>query len=288
MCWRELVIRTRVSLMLLLPAVAVFLLFLVFPVLLVLEESFRAYVPGRIGGVEGVPLTVKNYTELLHPAYARYFIQTYFLSFCGAALAILVGFPIAYHIARNASPRVRQAWIAALIGLLFLSGLVRIFAIQLTFGSVGMLAPITAFLGVNINGNAYTNFVIVAGLLHYEIPLSILILMDPILSLNPRLTEAAQSLGASKLESHLTVTIPMCIKGLVSAFLVSMTFGVSAFVIPWILGRGRVVFISNLIYSRFSEVANYQSGAAISIVMMVLSALLIFILSRLTTLLDRT
>jgi ABC-type spermidine/putrescine transport system permease subunit I len=84
------------------------------------------------------------------------------------------------------------------------------------------------------------------------------------------------------------VTVPLCIRGLVSAFLVSMTLGISAFVIPWILGRGRVLFISNLVYSRFSEVANYPSGAAISIVMMVLSILLIFVLSRLATLLDRT
>jgi ABC-type spermidine/putrescine transport system permease subunit I len=118
--------------------------------------------------------------------------------------------------------------------------------------------------------------------------MSILILIGAIQNLNPRLTEAAQSLGASAFKAHLTVTVPLCVKGLVSAFLVSMTLGISAFVIPWILGRGRVLFISNLIYSRFSEVANYPSGAAISIVMMVLSIILIFVMSRLATRLDRT
>lgn len=277
----------RYQVLLLLPAVAVFGLFLVLPMLTVLSESFRTYEPGRIGSVAGAPLTTENYTELLLPVYIRYFTQTYFLAFCASVLAIVIAFPIAYVIARNAS-WARKAAFLLLIGLMFLSGLVRVYALQLTFGSVGILAPIMAALGVNMNGWLYVNCVIVVGLLHYAIPMSTLILIGAVQNLNPRLTEAAQSLGASALTAHFTVTIPLCIRGLVSAFLVSMTLGISAFIIPWILGRGRVMFISNLIYSRFSEIANYPSGAAISIVMMVLSLLLIFIMSRLATSLDRT
>ncbi|WOH52442.1 ABC transporter permease [Bradyrhizobium sp. sBnM-33] len=278
----------RSQILLLLPAMAVFVLFLGLPMLTVLNESFRTFEPGRIGSVDGAPLTIENYTELFLPVYLRYFSQTYFLAFCASLIAVLIAFPIAYFIARNASSAMRKAAMTLLIGLMFLSALVRVYALQLTFGSVGILAPIMSALGVNMNGSLYINCVIVVGLLHYSIPMSILILIGAVQQLNPRLIEAAQSLGASALSSHLTVTIPLCIRGLVSAFLVSMTLGISAFIIPWILGRGRVMFISNLIYSRFSEITNYPSGAAISIVMMVLSLLLIFIMSRLLTLLDRT
>lgn len=278
----------RSQILLLLPAVAVFVLLLVSPMLIVLNESFRTFEPGRIGALEGAPLTIENYAELLLPAYVRYFSQTYFLALCASVLAVVIAFPIAYYIARNASSRVRKVWISTLIGLMFLSSLVRIYGIQLTFSSVGILAPIMSVLGVNMNGNLYINVVIVGGLLQYAIPLSILVLIGAILNLNPRLTEAAQSLGASAFQSHLSVTIPLCIRGLASAFMISMTLGVSAFVIPWVLGRGRVLFISTLIYSRFSEVANYPSGAAISIVMIVLSMFLIFVMSKLATSLDRT
>ncbi|MCK1544305.1 ABC transporter permease subunit [Bradyrhizobium sp. 179] len=270
----------RSRILLLLPAVAVFALFLAIPMLTVLDESFRTFEPGPIGSVQGAPLTVENYAELLRPVYVQYFAQTYFPSFCASALAVTFAFPIAYYIARNASPWVRRASLAVIIG--------RVYSLQLTFGSTGILAPVMSALGLDVNGRLYIDVVIVAGLLHYTIPMSILILIGAIQNLNPRLPEAAQSLGVSAFKSHLTVTIPLCIRGLVSAFLVSMTFGVSAFVIPWILGRGRVLFISNLIYSRFSEIANYPSGAAISIVMMVLSILLIYVMSKLTTLLDRT
>ncbi|WP_167434570.1 ABC transporter permease [Mesorhizobium helmanticense] len=273
--------------LLLLPAVASLTLFLVLPMLAVLDQSLRIFEPGRIGSKEGAPLTTENYTQLILPVYARYFLQTYVLAFCAAAIAILIAFPIAYCVARLASPLVKKTAISALIGLMFLSALVRVYAIDLTFGSVGIFARIMSAMGTNTNSYLYIDFVVIAGLLHYAIPMSILVLIGAIQNLNPRLAEAAQSLGASAAKTHITITLPLCIRGLVSAFLVSMTLGVSAFVIPLILGRGRVVFISNLIYSRFSEVANYPSGAAISIVMLVLSLLLIFVMSRIATSFDR-
>ncbi|UVK49012.1 ABC transporter permease (plasmid) [Mesorhizobium sp. AR07] len=276
------------QILLLLPATAVFLVFLALPMMAVVGESFLTFVPGRIGALKGGPLTFQNYADLLDPAYIRYFAQTYFLAFCASIIAVLIGFPIAHHIVRGASAMTRKIWLFALIGLMFLSALVRVYAIQLTFGTVGILAPILSFLAIDTNGYIYVNVVIIAGILHYEIPMCILILIGAVLNVNPRLTEAAQSLGASAYKAHLTITVPLCAKGLASAFLVSMTVGVAAFAIPLILGRGRILFVSNLIYSRFSEVADSPSGAAIAVVMTVLSFALIFGLSRLTTLLDRT
>ncbi|MES0070537.1 ABC transporter permease [Mesorhizobium sp. M0074] len=273
--------------LLLFPAVASFFLFLLLPMLAVVDQSFRIFEPGRIGATAEALLTTENYTQLMLPVYARYFIQTYLLAFCAAAIAILVAFPIAYCVARRASPLVRKAAISALIGLMFLSSLVRVYSIDLTFGTVGIFARIVSAAGINTNSYLYIDFVVIAGLLHYAVPLSILVLIGAIQNLNPRLAEAAQSLGASAAKAHITITLPLCIRGLLSAFLVSMTVGVSAFVIPLILGRGRVLFVSNLIYSRFGEVANYQSGAAISIIMLIFSLLLIFVMSTIGTSFDR-
>ena len=76
------------------------------------------------------------------------------------------------------------------------------------------------------------------------------------------------------------MTVPLSIRGLLSAFLITYTLSISAFVVPMVLGKGKVVFVSNLIFSRFSEVANYPSGAAISVVMLVVSMLVIYVISR--------
>jgi ABC-type spermidine/putrescine transport system permease subunit I len=124
---------------------------------------------------------------------------------------------------------------------------------------------------------------VILGLLHYLIPIAALTLIGTIQNVNPRLADAAESLGAARLVAHLTITLPLSARGILSAFLIGYTLCISAFVVPMILGRGRILFVSNLIYSRFSEVANYPSGAAISVVMLVLSLVVIYVISRAAT-----
>ena len=129
-------------------------------------------------------------------------------------------------------------------------------------------------------GRGYIEVLVGAGLLHYIIPMSILTLLGTIQNVDSRLTDAAQALGAPAWKAHLTVTLPLCMRGILAAFLFAFTFSISAFVIPMILGKGRVLFISNLIYNRFSEIANYPSGAAISIVLFALAMLIVYVMTN--------
>ena len=270
---------TRGASLLLIPALCTFLLLLVLPMATVLNESFRLFIPGRIGSTANAPLTLQNYTELADPAYVGFFLQTFWLGLIASIIAQLIAFPLAYYVARQPSEAIRRLAIAGLVALMFLSALVRVYSLELTFGSTGLVRPVVAWFGLNTNSSFYVKILVLIGLLHYAVPMSALVLIGTIQNVNPRLAEAAQSLGASRLKSHLSVTIPLSINGILSAFLVSYTLSISAFVIPWILGKGRILFVSNLIYSRFSEVANYPSGAAISIVMLILSLLVVYIIS---------
>jgi len=69
-------------------------------------------------------------------------------------------------------------------------------------------------------------------------------------------------------------------RGVLAAFMLCFTFAISAFVIPMVLGKGRVLFVSNLIYARFGEVGNYPSGAALSITLLVLSLFVVYAIGR--------
>ena len=104
-------------------------------------------------------------------------------------------------------------------------------------------------------------------------------LIGIIQNVNPALVEAAQALGASRVRSHAAITLPLSLRGIVAAFLLSYTLSISTFIIPLILGRGRVLFVSNLIYSRFSDVANYPGGAAISVIILCISLFLVHAVS---------
>ena len=272
--------KVRGSLSLLLPAVAVYLSFFFLPLAGLLLESFRLYTPGAIGAAAGAPLTLANYAELLTPAFARFFLETMRISLLASLAGLFFAFPLAYWITRRLSARWRAVAVGFFVTLMFLSVLVRTYALELTFGAAGPLRPSLLALGISPNSRGYIEMLVGAGLLHYIVPMATLTLLGTIQNVDPRLVDAAQALGAPAWKAHLTITLPLCMRGLLAAFLFAFTFSISAFVIPMILGKGRVLFISNLIYSRFSEIADYPSGAAISIVLFAVALAIVYAMSR--------
>jgi len=273
-------IKNRSTWLLLSPGIILFLILLVAPITNILDESLRLFEPGRIGAAKDAPYTLFNYIELIDPAYFFYLFETFRFGIICSLISLIIAFPIAYTIARQKSPLFRKLSIGFLIGMMFLNTLVRVYAMQLTFGPTGYAKFITGIFDISPNGRTYTEIIVMLGLLHYLIPISALTLIGTIQNINPRLTEAAQVLGSSRLKSHLTITVPLCIPGILSAFLICFTLCLSAFVVPMVLGKGKVLFISNLIYARFSEIANYPSGSAVSIIMLVVSLGTIFIITR--------
>ena len=272
---------SRGAALLLVPGLGLFLLLLVLPLANVVEESFRLFEPGRIGAAKDAPYTLFNYAELADKAYFYYFVETVRFGLISALTGLAIAFPIAYWVARQRSTVLRKLAVGFLIGMMFLSTLVRVYALQLTFGPTGIAKFLSGLLGMSMNGRPYTELLVIMGLLHYLVPISALTLLGTLQNINPRLTEAAQALGAPRWKAHLSITVPLCVPGMLSAFLICFTLCLSAFVVPMILGKGKVLFVSNLIYARFSEIANYPSGSAVSIVMLVMSLTIIYGITRL-------
>jgi putative spermidine/putrescine transport system permease protein len=250
------------------PALVVFAFGFLSPLINLAIESLKQFTPGRVGSVEGAVTTVQNYHELANQAFVNVLITTFWIGGVAAIVGQLVALPLAYFIVRRLSVRMRTLTLGFLITLVLSSVLIKTYAIELTFGSVGILRPLLLSVGFSPNSREYINLVVIAGLVHSIIPVATLTLMGAMQSIDPRLLDAAQSLGAPGWRAHLSITLPLSLPALVSSTLVSLTFAISAFVIPMVLGRGRVLFMSNVIYTRFSDIANYPSGAAISLVML--------------------
>ena len=198
---------------LVLPAVAVVAVLLVAPLLLVGDESLRLFVPGRVGSVHDAPLTLQNYAELVLPAYARYFADTFRISFIATVIAVLLAYPIGYRVAREARPRVRRAWIAFLVVMLFMSILIRVYSVSLAVGPAGFGRGLAELFGLSLNSRGYAELSIVLGLLHCLVPMAAIVLLAPLQALNPRLVEAAQALGAPTWKAHATITLPLSARG---------------------------------------------------------------------------
>jgi ABC-type spermidine/putrescine transport system permease subunit I len=275
------------SWLLLLPPLAVFAILLILPLANVLDQSFREFKGGSIGAANNAPYTLKNYAEILDPAYFYFFLQTFKLAVLGTLISIALSFPIAYLVARMRSQFWRSVSMGGLIAVISVSTLVRVYSLLLTFGPVGYGRQLSSFLDMSLNSTGYTELMVLAGLVYFHTPVSALILLGTIQGVNPSYVEAAQSLGASRWKSHFTVTIPLSLHGIVAASLISFSVCVSAFVIPLILGKGKVLFVSNLIYSRFGEVSNYPSGSALSMALLAIAIVLVAVLPWLMSFINR-
>jgi ABC-type spermidine/putrescine transport system permease subunit I len=265
---------TRGPMLILGMVLLVFVVLYLLPILLMIRESFRIYQPSRIGGLSGT-FTLDNYRELLQPAYFTYFLDTFRISFVATMIGLIFAYPVAYYVARFRG-MIRTTWIALLVAMLFLGSLVRAYAIALTFGPVGFLLPIARSLDVSPNSLVLTELVVICGLMHLIVPMMALTLVGTVANVNPRLENAAMSLGAPRWKAFFSIVVRLSLPGLLSAFLLGYALSISSFVIPLILGKGFVLFATNLIYTRFSEVANFPSGSAVATVMLVLSFVIIY------------
>jgi putative spermidine/putrescine transport system permease protein len=263
------------------PGLLVLLVLLFLPLLNVAYESLLQYVPGKIGGSREAPLTLDNYATLFHPVYLDYLLNMIWSASIATVAGILMAYPIAYLIARTRIHPLRLSLIGLLVGLLFLSALVRVYSLQLSFGSVGLGRILASMMGVTANSRSYAEFLVVIGLMHHSIPLAGLMMIGTIQNINPRLLEAAQALGAPLWRAHFSITLPLSAPGLISAFFVCYTINLSAFVVPMVLGLGKVMFLSNLIYDRYGELANFPSGAAIAMELLVVTTAVAYGINRL-------
>lgn len=272
---------TRVTLALLLvTATALVLVMFVCPLIIVCIESLRQYVPGSIGANADAPFTFENYGPLLHNAYFRYFADTIVISLLSTLVTIFLSYPTAHILARTANRALRTCGLSVLLAILFTSALVKVYSIALVMGPVGFGGVLSSLFGTYPTSRLMSEISVSIGLISFLYPISTLTLMNAIQNVNPNYVTAAVSLGSSWTKAYIYIELPQCRSAIMSTCALCFTLGVSAFVIPLILGRGQVSFVTNLIYTRFSEIANYPSGASLA-TLLLLGVALIFALLRL-------
>lgn len=123
-------------------------------------------------------------------------------------------------------------------------------------------------------------FGVIVGMSHFLIPFAVFPIASAIRSLDERVLLAARGMGASRTRIFWTVFLPMTRTGIVGAALIVFVFALGFFVTPAILGGGRSVMIAELIYLRIFQSPDWGLGAAISVVLVALVAVLMLALRR--------
>lgn len=256
--------RQRASWLLLAPAGVWFAVMLVLPLCFVLVFSFGERAPA--GGY--VPaFTFEQYANL--PARGTAFLNTLMLAPLGTALSLLIAYPLAYFLAMRADPKWRTLLLILVIVPFWTSILIRSYAWIFILGGQGLPAVIE-WLGLGSVRLINTPFAVLTGIVYGYLPLMVLPIYVSLERLDKRLLEASADLGAPPLRSFLQVTLPLSLPGVATGCLLVFILLMGEFLIPAMLGGGKVFFIGNALVDLFLQSRNWAFGAAVAVTLVVI------------------
>ncbi|MBM3535090.1 MAG: ABC transporter permease [Alphaproteobacteria bacterium] len=265
-------------LLVLLPA-AFLLFFFVIPTAFLLSASFIESDGVIMTGV----WTTQNYADLLsRPLYRQAILRTFLIGIAVGVIVIVLSYPLAYFLVRTTSPW-RGFLIALSLSPLLASVIVRTYGWWVILNREG--AVNTALLSIGIIDQPLTllpsSMAITIGLSHALLPYGVLTIMASLNGLNPNIERAAMSLGAGRIRTFLTVTLPLTWPGIVGGFLLAFAIAISAYATPAILGGPGTQVMATLIRNFMVQALDWALGSAMGAILLVSSIALLLITSAL-------
>jgi putative spermidine/putrescine transport system permease protein len=181
-------------------------------------------------------LTFDNYLRIFDLYYVRLFGRTLWLGLTTTAVCVMLGYPLAYCLAR-ARPRRQAVGLFLLIMPLMVSAVIRIFGWIVILGRKGLVNQALVVLGLEPVKLLYSETAVVIGLVNIFVPFMVLPIMASIERIPPSLEEAAQNLGADSYRMFRRVILPLSLPGLISGCLLVCSLSISAFVTPALMGN---------------------------------------------------
>jgi spermidine/putrescine transport system permease protein len=261
-----------------LPAVGWYVLFFLAPL-----GIMAAYSVARPEGFTEVVYTfdLENYRDLWDRLYGQIFLRTLGLAFFGTLATIIIGFPLAYYLARYAK---RKTLLLLLIIVPFWTSiLIRTYAwliildpqfpLTRALRSTGLVADDFSFL--------FSQKAVYIGVVYNYLPLMVLPLYAALERMDWSLVEAAEDLGDNPLRAFRRVTLPLVMPGILAGSLLVFILLMGEYLSPAILGGDLTVYAGNLIAQQFLSARDWPFGSAIAMVVVAGMTLLILAYARL-------
>ena len=261
------------------------LIFFLVPFFLVLKISLAEYVlasPPFSALFEVVDSTIVNVTLIFDnfiflwedDLYIRTYLNSVKIAAISTVLCLLVGYPIAYAIARS-SPTAKKLLLLAVILPFWTSFLLRVYSWMGLLADQGTINSLLIWIGIIDQPIRllYTDFAVYVGIVYTYVPFMILPLFASIEKPDLTLYEAAADLGSRPWNIFRTVTIPLTMPGIIAGSLLVFIPATGEFVIPDLLGGGNVLMIGKVLYSEFNSNQDWPIASAVAIVLLVLLVL---------------
>ena len=248
-------------------------------ILYIIVLSFLKRNPEGSGAV--LEFTLENYAKLMQPGYAKVFWNTLKLAAETTVLCVLIGYPFGLLLAK-VEGRMRTFLLLLVIVPFWTNALVRIYGWKILLMGTGVVNKLLTALGIVdkplklIN----THGAVVLGMVYGLIPFMILSTYSSAEKLDKRLIDAGRDLGAKPWRVFFTVELPLTLPGLMSGCVLVFVPSLALFFISDLLGGTGDVYVGNLVNDQLLISRDWPFAAALSVVLLVVTALVMLIYRR--------
>jgi putative spermidine/putrescine transport system permease protein len=260
------------------PMTLFFVLFFVFPVLALFADAFDK---PRLGSV--APHGDFVWTNFIRffslPQYYDSALLTIEISVISSIVAAILGYPLAYLIAKIERPAWNTLLMILVLASMQLDGVIRLYGMMVLLGDNGL-----------INGTLirwhylekplplmYNVFGVIVGTVQITLPFMVLSLIGVIRSIHSSFEEAARSLGASPWRAFRDITLPLTMPGLMAGMLLVFALASSSYVVAALMGGWKVWVLPIHIFERISNSGQWQFGAALSMILFIINLSAVFV-----------
>ena len=224
--------------------------------------------------------TFENIRNIVRPEYLTTLLESIGLGAAATLICLVVGYPIGYMISR-ATERV-QAMMTMLVMLpMWMNFLLRIYAWMNLLETNGIINQFLGLFGIEPLNMLNTRGVVVLGMVYNFLPYMILPLYSVMAKIEKPILDAASDLGANSVSTFRRVIIPLSVPGIITGITMVFVPSVSTFIISQLLGGSKNALIGDIIDLMFLGGApNYNMGAALSLVLMVLMLICMLIMNK--------
>ena len=269
--------KTGLPYLLLLPGLGWLLLFFAIPLAYMAFESLKS---GTLDTGFLFTWEFSTYTNAISD-FSEQIIRSFQFAAMATVAALLIGYPLAYVIAFRGG-RWRNALLLAVIAPFFVTYLIRTLSWQTILSDSGTVVSVFKTVGLVANDGRLldTTASVVAGITYNFLPFMILPLYASLERIDGRLLEAGYDLYGRRRDVFLRVTLPLSMPGLVAGTLLFFIPATGDFINAELLGTPNQYMIGNVIQSRFLEVTDYPTAAALSFILMAATLAVVVVWAR--------
>jgi spermidine/putrescine transport system permease protein len=211
----------------------------------------------------------ENFADVFDPLFAPVLLRSVGYALATVAICLLIGYPIAYYIARFGG-RWKTLLIAIVVLPFLVNYLVRTYAWVAILSDEGLVNGILTDTGISENGvrMVNTSWAVIGGLVYGYLAFMILPLYAALDRMDPALIEAGKDLYGTRWQTFWHVTWPAAFQGVAAGCVLVFLPAVGDFIAAQLLGGPDTYMVGNLIQQQFLEAQNWPFGAALTIVMM--------------------